>query len=71
MKIPQPLGLPNGSVRAMLALVLLGTCSFLWATSQVVPPELQNMTGIVMVFYFLTRDKVPAPEPELPEPYVG
>ena len=67
-----PLGLPEGSVRALIAIVLVGTCAFLWGTSQVVPAELLTLTGIAMTFYFMSRREQAVPaQPELPEPFLG
>lgn len=69
--LKEPLSLPRGSVRAVLALMLTGVCSFLWATGQPVPAELLVTTSGVVAYYFATRDGELPAEQELPEPFVA
>jgi hypothetical protein len=65
----EPLNLPHGSVRALLAVVLTGTCAFLWATGQPVPAELLVTASGVIGFYFASRQGEVAPE-ALPAIYI-
>lgn len=71
-----PLGLPDGSVRAALALVLTVTTAYLWATAQVVPDPLLVTTTAVVTYYFASRnanvDVVNAvrSEEEIDAPYI-
>lgn len=57
----KPLNLPTGSVRAILALLLLGTactCTILTACkTQATPEGFYGMAGMVIAWYFTTRDK--------------
>ena len=50
-----PLNLPDGSVRAILALAFTGVTIFLWGTGETVPPELLGITGLVVGNYFGAR----------------
>lgn len=55
----EPLGLPNASVRAIIALVFTATTAFLFATGQAVPTELLVVNSLVDGFYFGTRTATP------------
>lgn len=50
----EPLGLPKGSVRAVLTLILVG--SMIYATLQGITNELlSGFTGMALTYYFKTR----------------
>lgn len=55
-------------VQAALSLMLVGTCCFLWATSQVVPSELFGLTGIVVAFWLGNKTATQAFESASPSP---
>ena len=57
---PQPLGLPRGSVRATLALVLCGSLWYLVARGQPVAETIANAAILVIAFYFGVRSTMPA-----------
>lgn len=42
-------------VQAAVTLLLVGTCSYLWATMRPVPGELLGFTGAVLGFWFGTK----------------
>jgi hypothetical protein len=68
-----PLNLPDGSVRAILALAFTGVTIFLWGTGATVPEALLGITGLVVGNYFGSRGLAPAspPAPEIVEaPYI-
>jgi hypothetical protein len=65
----EPLSLPHGSIRAVLAVALTGTCCFLWATGQALPGELLALASGVVGFYFASRQGEVAPE-ALPAIYI-
>jgi hypothetical protein len=67
-----PLNLPDGSVRAILALAFTGVTIYLWGTGSIVPPELLGITGLVVGNYFGSRGSTPAAEaPEVVDaPYI-
>lgn len=68
-----PLGLPEGSVRSILALALTAATIYLWVTAMVVPVELLAITGLVVGNYFGSRSTAAAsaPEPEkVDAPYI-
>jgi hypothetical protein len=48
----KPLWMPEGSVRATLAYVCWGLCSYLLVTGTAVPEELWTLSGVVTAFYF-------------------
>lgn len=50
-----PLGLPDGSVRSLIALFFSGVTGWLWATSQAVPTELLVLTTGFVSYYLGTR----------------
>jgi hypothetical protein len=68
-----PLGLPDGSVRSILALARTGCTIYLWVTGMVVPPELLAVNSLVVGNYFGSRTTQanPSPEPEVVDaPYI-
>lgn len=72
LNLNEPLALPNGSVRAIIALVFTGVCGFLWATNGQVPPDLLAITTLIIGNYFGQRGVAPVsdvPE-EVSRPYV-
>lgn len=57
----EPLGLPQGSVRAVMTLLLLGTVCVLCVLRQPVPEILQEAFLLAMGMYFTSRGgKLPA-----------
>ena len=50
--IPEPLNLPSGSIRAMVALGLAGTCWFLVAIGRPLPESLLALLLTVLGYYF-------------------
>lgn len=55
--MPHPLFLPKGSVRAMAALSLAGTCWLMFLLGQQVPPALLSLLLTVIGFYFGFRTR--------------
>lgn len=53
--LPEPLRLPRGSVRGLLALTLMGTFAYLLVYAGDSPTVLVNATVVVLAFYFGTR----------------
>lgn len=49
------MGLPRGTVRSVLALMITGTICFLFATGNAVPGELLVLGGTAIAFYFDSR----------------
>lgn len=47
-----PLGLPKGSVRAILALGIIGTICIVFAKTAQIPDQLLNMGLLILGFYF-------------------
>lgn len=60
VQIPQPLGLPKGSVRATLALFLSATMWYMVIKGQQPPTILIESVLLVVAFYFGTRSMAPA-----------
>lgn len=56
MTTDKPLGLPKGSIRAILALVLVVAAVALTAFGYTVPGELWGLAGSAVGFYFATRE---------------
>lgn len=52
----EPLGLPPGSIRALLAMAVVGTGLALACVRGAVPEELRELVLAVIVFYFTTRN---------------
>lgn len=51
----EPLGLPTGSVRAIITLVFTGVTAFLFATQQPVPDGLLAIDAVVVYAYYQKR----------------
>ena len=68
MKWSEPLGLPRGTVRALVTIAFVAVTLFMFATVKVVPVELLLMTGVVVTFYFATRAVEPPAEPRVEKP---
>lgn len=68
-----PLGLPDGSIRSILALAFSGATIYLWVTGSVVPVELLATTSLVVGNYFGYRsapgESAPRNEP-VNAPYI-
>ena len=63
---PQPLGLPRGSVRAGLALILSGTLWYSILTDRPLSPLLVDAVVLVVAFYFGVRSSMPPAPVEPP-----
>ena len=57
----KPLGLPIGSVRAILAIALVGATIALAFLGRIDGKEIVTLAAVVVTFYFLTRDGKNAP----------
>lgn len=51
-----PLGLPKGSVRAVLALFITGFSFFYFIKNNEFPSDLIGINGFVLGYYFTKRD---------------
>ena len=51
-----PLGLPEGTIRAILALMILGATLAYWLIYKTMPTELLGVAGIVVGYYFGARE---------------
>ncbi len=51
----EPLGLPKGSVRALITLGIVGVVLALFALERTIPDQLLAAWGAVMLYYGLTR----------------
>lgn len=60
-----PLGLPEGSVRAILAVGALASAAYLWVTGQTVTPEHLAIVAGTLAYYFGGRT---AAAPAIPPP---
>lgn len=69
----EPLGLPRGSIRGLIALMLTLTFCVSVFTGQALNDTLVAILGVVITFYFVKRDKetdgVPVEDP-LADPVV-
>ena len=63
MNPTEPLGLPHGSIRAILTLAFTGTVIFMWVTQIPVPEVLIGVNALVIGNYFGARGSAPIPEP--------
>lgn len=52
MNTKEPLGLPKGSVRALIALMLVITFCVTGAVTKIIPQELITLVGVIVGFYF-------------------
>lgn len=50
-----PLGMPEGSVRSLLAIGTLGSAVYMWVTGEPMSEFQELTTGGVMTFYFASR----------------
>lgn len=73
----EPLGLPAGSVRALMSLAFVGVTVYLFGIQAAVPTELLTLLGVVLTFYFTSRTAATpaqaasaADEGPLPDVYV-
>ena len=55
MNPKEPLWLPRGSVRAILALMLVGVLSWLAITGKVEAAAFITIVGVVVTFYFVSK----------------
>lgn len=51
----EPLGLPRGSVRAILAIMIVAATLYMVAATGVMPQALTGMAGVVVGWYFGAR----------------
>lgn len=58
----RPLGLPNGSVRAILAIGTVGAGIYLMTKQVLTFDQFLSMTGVVFAFYFGSKRNVPKVE---------
>jgi len=65
-KYPAPLGLPQGSVRAILALLLCGSLWYQVLKDLPVTPIFLESSLLVVAFYFGVRSTAPASAPVIP-----
>lgn len=56
MENPAPLWLPRGSVRAIIALMVMATFVYLAVSGAVVPEWLVGVLGMVLGYYFAHRE---------------
>lgn len=52
---PDPLWLPKGSVRSLMALAILGVALFMWIDGREMQPTQELITGGVVGAYFVQR----------------
>ena len=50
-----PLGIPEGSVRSILALIVIGAAVFVWVTNREMSDFQQFVTASVMAYYYASR----------------
>ena len=55
MNEDEPLGLPKGSVRALIALALVITMCVIAGVKNEIPNEILGIVGIIIGFYFGVR----------------
>lgn len=69
----EPLGLPTGSVRAIIALMITAATLYVYATTGTPPVGLTEIDASVITWYFVTRSDAPLPAPgeELAVPLEG
>lgn len=66
----EPLGLPAGSVRAIISLLIVGSTCIQFVIGTVPDPALLTLAGVVSTFYFVKRQNDPVVV-TLPEPVIG
>lgn len=57
----QPLWLPRGSIRAILALAVVGTALAMFLLNREVPESLAVLGGSIVGYYFASRGKGDGP----------
>ncbi len=62
--MPAPLNLPPGSVRAILALLLVSTLCVPTAMGRAIPPEVAALAGAVLSYYFRARESESKESPD-------
>ncbi len=62
MNNDKPLGLPKGSVRALLALGIAFSAIYVYITKDAIPEGLITLAGAVIAFYFGTKSGSEKPE---------
>lgn len=62
----KPLGLPIGSVRAILAMALTAAVIYLGANGTLDPNKIFDLALLALGFYFITRDGSPSGSPSEP-----
>jgi hypothetical protein len=58
MNTGEPFGLPNGTVRGIIALAFTAGTLYLWVSGQVVPEPLLALNGLVVGNYFGSRGSI-------------
>lgn len=66
LKTDLPLGLPRGSIRAIITLAIVGAAAVRWATGEVVGEQLALAVGVVLTYYFNSRQKADVVEADIP-----
>ena len=51
----QPLGLPKGTIRALIALIVTVSACYVWITKGELPDQLYQGTMVVWGFYFAQK----------------
>jgi hypothetical protein len=75
LNISKPLGLPEGTVRALLAIMAMATASHSFITTGTITVELVAFTAPIITFYFVARGqeeqaaKAPDTDEPLDQPY--
>lgn len=62
----EPLGLPRGSVRALITLLITGVFCIRFAAGLPVDATLSFALGAVLNYYFIKRDGATGPVDEIP-----
>jgi hypothetical protein len=55
MNYELPLGLPKGSIRALIALSIVGIAGYSFIVGNINPEQFLTMTSVITGFYFATR----------------
>ena len=74
LNMSEPLGLPHGTVRAVIALAFTFVSLYLFATGQAVPESLLAVNTLIIGNYFGSRgvtNEGDGPEEALAPPYVA
>lgn len=51
----KPLGLPEGSVRAILAVGALASAAYMWVSGNAMPEEQKTLVTVAVTYYFAAR----------------